>query len=383
MGFLSDIVSVAAPVVGAMSGIPGGAQIGAAVGGAISGRQRARQAGETAAQYAARMSQIGQRGFFRPVTVRTFFGESDFDVDPRTGAVTRAAYTPSQAVQEERRRLGVLMGQGLTTAEEAVPFAREFLPAARGLFAVGQQYLPTDRRQAEQQYVQEQLALLRPSDIEEEQRLAASVFGRGRGGLSVGPGGQPELQALAEARRRRDLQIAAQARPEVMRQIEFAAQQQARAGGLLGTGYDIMRGSMAPYEGYLGTQARLEELAQRPLQMGVDIGRAALPGQQYGGTFAERGARGIAQQQLAAEERRDEIIQGLLSNKELIGDITGAVRTGAERIGGLFGTPAPIGVPTPVLIPGGGIGGAMGAYSNMSKYGSTPVPFAGQPVSYI
>ncbi len=42
-----------------------------------------------------------------------------------------------------------------------------------------------------QRYMQEQMDVLRPYDIEEEQRLASSVFGRGRGGLSVGAGGQP------------------------------------------------------------------------------------------------------------------------------------------------------------------------------------------------
>ena len=119
MGFLKDAISVAAPIVGGMVGGPVGAQIGSAIGGAISQRQLAKQAGETAAQYNARMQQLGQQGFFRPVAMKTLYGQSEFKVDPVTGAVTSASYTPSETVQEQQGRLGVMMGQGLTAAEQA------------------------------------------------------------------------------------------------------------------------------------------------------------------------------------------------------------------------------------------------------------------------
>ena len=100
MGFLKDAVSIAAPIVGNMIAPGIGGQIGSAVGSAISGRQMAKQAGETAAQYDARMRQLGQQGFFKPVAMKTLYGQSEFKVDPVTGAVTSASYTPSEAVQE-------------------------------------------------------------------------------------------------------------------------------------------------------------------------------------------------------------------------------------------------------------------------------------------
>jgi hypothetical protein len=329
MGFLKDAISVAAPIVGGMVGGPVGAQIGSAIGGAISQRQLAKQAGETAAQYNARMQQLGQQGFFRPVAMKTLYGQSEFKVDPVTGAVTSASYTPSETVQEQQGRLGVMMGQGLTAAEQAVPFAEQFAAPAQGLFNIGQEYLSTTPEEARQRYMQQQMDVLRPYDIEEEQRLARTTFGRGAGGLSVGAGGNPYLQALQESRNRRNLQLAAQAEQAAQQQIGFGAQQLAKAGGLLGTGYDIMQGSLAPYQSYLANQARLEELAQQPLTMGANLGATAMTGQQYGADMSSQGALGLAQQQMAAAEGRNERMQGLFS-----------------AIPGLFetktGTPAPI-----------------------------------------
>jgi hypothetical protein len=329
MGFLKDAISVAAPIVGGMVGGPVGAQIGSAIGGAISQRQLAKQAGETAAQYNARMQQLGQQGFFRPVAMKTLYGQSEFKVDPVTGAVTSASYTPSETVQEQQGRLGVMMGQGLTAAEQAVPFAEQFAAPAQGLFNIGQEYLSTTPEEARQRYMQQQMDVLRPYDIEEEQRLARTTFGRGAGGLSVGAGGNPYLQALQESRNRRNLQLAAEAEQAAQQQIGFGAQQLAKAGGLLGTGYDLMQGALAPYQSYLANQARLEELAQQPLTMGANLGATAMTGQQYGADMSSQGALGLAQQQMAAAEARDERMQGLFS-----------------AIPGLFetktGTPAPI-----------------------------------------
>ena len=96
---IKDVAAVAAPIAGAYFGGPMGAQIGSAVGGMIAGGQQAKQAGETAAQYDARMRQLGQQGFFKPVAMKTLYGQSEFEVDPVTGAVTSACYTPSESVQ--------------------------------------------------------------------------------------------------------------------------------------------------------------------------------------------------------------------------------------------------------------------------------------------
>ena len=335
MGWLKDAVSVAAPIVGNMIAPGIGGQIGSAVGSAISGRQMAKQAGETAAQYDARMRQLGQQGFFKPVAMKTLYGQSEFKVDPVTGAVTSASYTPSETVQEQQGRFGVLMGQGLTAAEQAVPFAQQYAAPAQGLFNLGQSYLADTPEQARQRYMQQQMDVLRPYDIEEEQRLARTAFGRGAGGLSVGAGGNPYLQALQESRNRRNLQLAAGAEQAAQQQIGFGTQQLGKAAGLMGTGYDMMQGSLAPYQSYLQNQARLEELAQQPLEMGLNVGATAMTGQQFGSNMGELGARVTAQQQIGAAERKNEMMQGLFEG-DLLTDAGSAIKTGIGKIGGLF-----------------------------------------------
>lgn len=380
MGFLKDAISIAAPIVGAAVGGPVGAQIGGAIGGAIAGRQQQRQAGETAAQYAARMQQLGQQGFFRPVATKTYFGQSQFKVDPVTGAVTSASYTPTESVQEQQGRFGVLMGQGLTAAEDVVPFAKQYAAPAQGLFNLGQQYLAESPEEARQRYMQQQMDVLRPYDIEEEERLARTAFGRGAAGLSVGAGGNPLLKQLQEQRNRRNLQIAAQADPFAQQQIQFGTEQLSKAGGLMGTGYNLMQGALAPYESYLANQARLDELARLSLQQGLDIGSAAIGGQQYAANLGKDAAGVTARQQLAAGEAKNQAMQGLLGNTELMGQVGGLIKKGVGAIGGLFSGPSPQ-MPSNVLIPGGGIGG--GIQSAMSAYNQGPIPFSGAPVNYF
>tara|TARA_Y100000389_G_scaffold5658_1_gene5400 strand:- start:4566 stop:5681 length:1116 start_codon:yes stop_codon:yes gene_type:complete len=349
MGFLKDAISVAAPIVGNMIAPGIGGQIGSAVGSAISGRQMAKQAGETAAQYDARMRQLGQQGFFKPVAMKTLYGQSEFKTDPITGAVTSASYTPSETVQEQQGRLGVLMGQGLTAAEQAVPFAQQYAAPAQGLFSLGQEYLADTPEEARQRYMQQQMDALRPYDIEEEQRLLAMGFGRGTTGLSVGAGGNPMLKALQEGRNRRGLQLAANAEQAAQQQIGFGTQQLGKAAGLMGTGYDTMQASLAPYQSYLSNQANLEKLAQQPLEMGLNVGSTAMTGQQFGSNMAKAGAGVTAQQQLASAERQNEMMQGLFEG-DLLTDAGSAIKTGIGKIGGLFGGGSS-------MIPGGGFGG--------------------------
>jgi len=558
---VKSIIGTAAPIVGAMSGVPGGAQIGAMVGGAIAGKRQERQAGESAAQYNARMQQLGQKAFFRPVDVTTLYGQSQFEIDPSTGALKSAGYTASPEVIERQRRFGSLMDEGLTAAERASGYLPQFEEAAQRSLQLGQQFLPSSTTgqitpaeqeylstlqtlgrgltsdlsttpsedalqqqtrlrgfaeqlepttgaqltQAEQDYLartggaaedilggmstqaasdvarqrqkllgqeqrleqlagqvtptaydpttaarsyyEEQQALMEPTRMREEQRLASGLFGRGRGGLSVGAEGQPELFALAQARREQDARLAAESRlrgrqeqrediglgtqlgeqaltagqtalTEAQRGrqeqlgltstgLDFMSQQQAaeeaarqrrlqemglsaefggagvtagqqgqqfrlgqlgqgidllsaaltpeerarqrmfqdieagnkltaQAGGLFGTGYDVMQGSLAPYQSYLAGQARLEELAQQPLTMGANLGATAMSGSQFGAKMGALGAGEIADQQIAANQRQAALMEGFLGNTKLQGDIGSAIKTGIGKIGGLF-----------------------------------------------
>jgi hypothetical protein len=244
----------------------------------------AEKAANTSAQAqleSARIAAEEQR--FRPVGITSRFGSSRFGFGPE-GRLESAGYTASPEIQALQERLAALYGTSLGQAERA--------PAiSEGLFGLGQQYLAETPAQARQQYIAEQQALLDPIRQQEEQRLASSVFGRGRAGLNIGTQGQPELAALASARRTQDLQLAAEADRAAQQRIGFGA-------GLFGTGIGLQTQSLAPFQQQFGTQQLLEQAALQPLDIGAQLGgRTATAGANVGQSLLT-GGLGAAQTQL-------------------------------------------------------------------------------------
>jgi len=253
------------------------------VGSSMAGRS-AEKAANTSAQAqleSARIAAEEQR--FRPVGITSRFGSSRFGFGPE-GRLESAGYTASPEIQALQERLAALYGTSLGQAERA--------PAiSEGLFGLGQQYLAETPAQARQQYIAEQQALLDPIRQQEEQRLASSVFGRGRAGLNIGTQGQPELAALASARRTQDLQLAAEADRAAQQRIGFGA-------GLFGTGIGLQTQSLAPFQQQFGTQQLLEQAALQPLDIGAQLGgRTATAGANVGQSLLT-GGLGAAQTQL-------------------------------------------------------------------------------------
>jgi hypothetical protein len=253
------------------------------IGSSMAGRSAEKAAGTSAqAQLeSARIAAEEQR--FRPVGITTRFGASRFGFGPE-GRLESAGYTASPEIQALQERLAALYGTSLGQAERA--------PAiSEGLFGLGQQYLAETPAQARQQYIAEQQALLDPIRQQEEQRLASSVFGRGRAGLNIGTQGQPELAALASARRTQDLQLAAEADRAAQQRIGFGA-------GLFGTGIGLQTQSLAPFQQQFGTQQLLEQAALQPLDIGAQLGgRTATAGANVGQSLLT-GGLGAAQTQL-------------------------------------------------------------------------------------
>jgi len=262
---------------------------GAVVGGVMQNRAAKKQAAamnsQAAAQVeAARIAAEEQR--FRPVGITTRFGSAtpQFTDNRLTGYT----YQGSPEVTALQDQLSRIYGTSLGQAEQAATYQPQFQRAAEGLFALGQQEMPQSR----EQIMAEQQALLRPYDIEEEQRLAAGVFGRGRGGLSVGAGGQPELQALAESRRRRDLQLAAGADQAAQQQIAFGQGLLGGSAQTTGLGYGLQQQALAPFQAQFGTAQGLDDAAKQSLQMGLGIGEAAsLAGARGGELYGNNMAR--------------------------------------------------------------------------------------------
>lgn len=400
-----SVGSVLGGVGGFLLGGPAGALAGASLGGSIDAGRAAERAAGTAANAQTAAAQIAaQEARFRPVGITTRFGQSQFGFDD-AGRLTSAGYTVSPELQAlQSRLLGVapgsleaalgagaelgairgavpglfnLGGQLLPTsaARQASP---EELAYAQRLGMLGQQITPTsyDLVSAAKSYFDEQQAMLDPVRQREEQRLASSVFGRGRAGLSVGDMGQPELFSLAQARGQQDLALAAQARERARQQLQqdiglgtglsaagIAARQQADnlargrlaediqlGTGLFSTGASLLglipqyqTQAMAPFQTQLGLAQTIENLGQQPLDIGAQLGgRTATAGAQAGEALLS-GGLGAAKTNLLGDvmssSSRYGALNDLLKNKDLQAGLSGLFnRPTVASLGGTTGS---------------------------------------------
>lgn len=269
---------------------------------------------------AARLSAIASA--FRPVGMSTRFGSSDFtvEVDPETGIprVTGASYQVSPELQAIQDRIMGLTGGALTAAEQAQTQAAPLGTAASSLFNLGQQYLAESPDVARQRYFEQQQALLASPRQQEEARLASSVFGRGRAGVNIGTSGQPELAALASARRQQDLQLAANAEQAAQQQLGFGASLFGTGSSLLGQQYGLQTQALAPLQTYLGTVGTIEEMGQQPFNLGMAVGGAAQPGAEAGARLLGAGLTQAANTRYQATQQANAanaaFLQGLISS---------------------------------------------------------------------
>jgi hypothetical protein len=363
----------------------------------IKGTQRAAEA--AAAQQAQAARDAAYASAFRPVGMTTRFGTSRFteEIDPRTGIprVTGASYEVSPELLAIQNRLMGLTGGALTSAEEAAAAGQPLGAAAQGLFSLGGQLLPTDLsraaspeamaqaqrmyglagqvtptaydpRAAAQSYYNEAQAMMDPARQREEQRLGASVFGRGRAGLNISGQGQPELFALSQARGEQDLALAAQARERARQELQqdiglgtqlgmqgLSTQQQAenlararfaedlsQGAGLFGTGasllgqqYALPTQALGPLQTYLGTIGSVEEMGQQPFQLGMALGGQSQQAGQAAGGLLGAGLSQAAQTQFAGQQAASSQLSGLLGGLLSAGaNIYGMSRIGTGSI---------------------------------------------------
>jgi hypothetical protein len=270
---------------------------GSIIGGSLAGSS-ARSAANTSANAQLQAAQLAaEEQRFRPVGMTTQFGTSQFGFDPQ-GRLSSAGYTASPEIQALQQRLSQLYGSSLGQAEQAQQLGAPLGQAAQGLFGLGSQYLATSPEQARQQFMQEQYAMLDPIRQREEQRLGASVFGRGRAGLSIGDMGQPELFTLASARRGQDLQLAAAAEQAAQQRAAFGSGLFGTGAELMGTQYGLQTKALSPFQSQFGLSQLLEQAALQPLDIGAQLGgRTATAGANVGQTLLS-GGLGAAQTQL-------------------------------------------------------------------------------------
>jgi hypothetical protein len=313
--------------------------------GAITGGNKAEDAGNLAAaqqrQAAETASYAAQ---FRPVGMTTRFGTSQFtrEIDPRTGMpyVSSAGYTAAPELASLQERLFGQFGQGMTQAEQ---MGQQYAPlggAAQNLFGLGQQYLATSPEQAAQDYVKSQQGLLAGGREQQLSGIRNKLFQTGRSGLATGgtstgmQATNPEMAAYYNALAQQDAQIAAQGEQAGQQRAMFGAGLFGTGAGLLGTQTQGQVGAYAPLQNLLGMSGTIEQYAQQPYQLGMQLGSAALPGQTAGANMYNQGFQQAAQSQLSGSMQKAAAQAQFMSS--LIGSAAGGMGGGGG--GGFFNT---------------------------------------------
>jgi hypothetical protein len=245
--------------------------------GATKQAEQAQQAAQTQADAQVRAAQIAaDAAKFRPVGVTTRFGQSSFTTDAQ-GNVIGAGYAASPEIRGYQDRLSALATQGLRDAELA-PLA--YLPlagASQSLFGLGQGYLAKSPEEAAQDYITKQQALLAPTQENQLALLQNKLFQQGRGGAATAQGGNlmatsPEMAAYYNSLAQSNLALAAQADQAAQQRIQFGAGLFDTGAGLQNKYYAGQTAAYSPFTTAMNTSIGLEELAQAPMNLGMEIG---------------------------------------------------------------------------------------------------------------
>jgi len=244
----------------------------------------------TATQQAVEGSQ------FRPVGMTTRFGTSNYTYDPVTGRMTSAGYQLSPEAKAAQDRLVKLAESGLVQAEGAQAQFAPLQTAAQNLYSLGSKYIAKSPQDVAQDYINQQMQLLKPSREMELANLQNRLQQQGRAGLSVAQGGSlgattPELQALYNARAQQELQLAANAQREGRENTLFGSNLYDLGTAKLSNYYGGQTQAYSPYTTALGQVQALEGAAQQPLMMGAQLGQQSATAGANAGRIGLTGAQ--------------------------------------------------------------------------------------------
>jgi hypothetical protein len=264
-----------------------------------------------------------QASAFRPVGMTSRFGTSQFtrDTDPTTGLpyISAAEYTAAPELQALQNQLFGQFGTGAMLADYTSDQYMPLAGAANQLFGFGAQQLAESPEAARQRYIQGQQAALAPMQEQTLANIRNNLFQTGRTGLATGAttaGGMqatnPELAAYYNALAQQQAQISAGADAAVQAQQQNAAGLFNQGAGLLGTLTSGQASAYAPLQNLLGLSQTVEGMAQTPLQLGLQIGTAQIPGQ----TAYSQGMSQAAQTQYggvqAANQANAQLLAGII-----------------------------------------------------------------------
>jgi len=267
---------------------------------------------EASAKQAQAARDASAAAAFRPVGMTTAFGTSQFtrETDPATGMpyVSSAGYTAAPELQALQRQLMSQYGGGFTSAEQQAQQLQALGPAAQQLFQTGGQYLAASPEQARQDYIQTQQAALAGGRESQLANVRNQLFQTGRGGLATGGTStgmmatNPELAAYYNAIANQDLQLAANAEQAAQQRQTFGAGLFGTGAQLYGTQAQTAAGAYAPLQTQLALSGQVEQLAQMPYQLGLQLGTSQQAGQQTGSQIYQQGLSQAAQTQYGATQ---------------------------------------------------------------------------------
>ena len=244
---------------------------------ALSGYMNTSNAADAAAQQAATQLKIADMFRFRPVGVTTRFGSSQFGYDPITGNLNSASYNVAPEVKALQDSLmGAapgLLGQFTGAQTATAPMGT----AAQAAMALGNQYLATSPQAQAQKYMNDQMALIQPQNERALAALEAKLQAQGRLGLATGGtstlgASNPELEALYNAQRQQQLQLAANATQGGMDYAKFGTAMAGAGGNLLTSMYNTQNAAFNPYSTALTGADTIEQLGQNAMNLGTSIG---------------------------------------------------------------------------------------------------------------
>ena len=305
----------------------------------ITGASKTRAAAEQAAAQQREAAQTSAYAAqFRPVGMTTRFGTSTFtrEIDPETGLpyVSSAGYTAAPELAGLQEALFGQFGQQLGQAQQIGSMYAPLTTAGQQLFNVGQQYLAESPEQAAQKYMQSQQGLLAGGREQQLANIRNSVYQRGRSGLATGgtstgmQATNPEMAAYYNALAQQDAAIAAQAEQQGLQRQTQAAGLFGTGAGLLGSAVQGQVGALAPLQTQLGLASTVEQMAQQPYQLGLQVGTASMPGQQAGAQIYNQGM------QNAANTAYQGVQQANALNSQFLSSAIGAAAMGGMGGGG-------------------------------------------------
>ena len=270
-GILTQLATALGTTPTALSGLlSGGLNL---AGGLLS----ANAASDAADKQAATQLAIADMMRFRPVGVTTRFGSSQFGYDPTTGNLTSAGYTLSpetKALQDSLMGAAPgLLSQFTGSQAATAPMGT----AAQAAMNLGNQYLATSPQAQAAKYMAEQMALLQPYNERNLANLEAKLQAQGRLGLATGGtstlgASNPELEALYNAQKMQQLQLAAAATQGGMDYAKFGTAMAGAGGDLLNSMYGTQVAAFNPYNTALTGANTLEGMGQQAMNLGTTLG---------------------------------------------------------------------------------------------------------------